>query len=149
MPIQIPEAESLMDLFNLKGKVVVVTGASGPRGMGIEAARGCAEMGADVVVTYSSRAEGGEKNAQDLQERYGVKSKAFKCNVGDYDNVIKFVEDVIKEFGKIDVFIANAGRPADRGVLDGSKQKWDEVIATDLNGTAYCAKAVGQHFKSV
>ncbi|KAK5202548.1 L-xylulose reductase [Exophiala xenobiotica] len=147
MPIQIPEAQSLMDLFNLKGKVVVVTGASGPKGMGIEAARGCAEMGADVVITYSSRAEGGEKNAQDLRERYGVKSKAFKCNVGDYDNVIKLVQDVIKEFGKIDVFIANAGRPADCGILDGSKQKWDEVIATDLNGTAYCAKAVGQHFK--
>ncbi|KAK5400840.1 hypothetical protein LTR06_011192 [Exophiala xenobiotica] len=89
MPIQISEAESLMDLFNLKGKVVVVTGASGPKGMGIEAARGCAEMGADVVVTYSSRAEGGEKNAQHIRERYGVKSKAFKCNVGDHDNAIK------------------------------------------------------------
>ena len=42
----IPKAEGLMDLFSLKGKVVIVTGASGPRGMGIEAARGCAEMGA-------------------------------------------------------------------------------------------------------
>ncbi|KAL2350594.1 hypothetical protein BJ546DRAFT_389724 [Cryomyces antarcticus] len=51
--IDVPKAESLRDLFSLKGKVVVVTGASGPKGMGIEAARGCAEMGADVVVTYS------------------------------------------------------------------------------------------------
>jgi len=42
MPIRIPKAESLLDLFSLKGKVVVVTGASGARGMGIEAARGCA-----------------------------------------------------------------------------------------------------------
>lgn len=42
MPIRIPKADSLLDLFSLKGKVVVVTGASGARGMGIEAARGCA-----------------------------------------------------------------------------------------------------------
>lgn len=52
MPQQIPKAESLMELFSLKDKVVVVTGASGPKGMGIEAARGCAEMGADVAITY-------------------------------------------------------------------------------------------------
>lgn len=52
MPIEVPKSDSLKDLFSLKGKVVVVTGASGPRGMGIEAARGCAEMGADVAITY-------------------------------------------------------------------------------------------------
>jgi len=139
--------ESLTDMFSLKGKVVVVTGASGPKGMGIEAARGCAEMGADVVVTYSSRAEGGEKNAKELSETYGVKSKAYKCNIADYDNVVKFVADVIKDFGKIDVFIANAGATADSGILDGSVEDWNHVIQVDLNGTFHCAKAVGHHFK--
>ncbi|KAI9702894.1 MAG: L-xylulose reductase [Candelina mexicana] len=147
MPISIPKAESIHDLFSLKGKVVVVTGASGPRGMGIEAARGCAEMGADVVVTYSSRAEGGEKNAKELREKYGVKSQAYKCNVSDYDDVVKFVQQVIKDFGKIDVFIANAGATANNGVLDASVEDWNHVINVDLNGTAYCAKAVGAHFK--
>ncbi|TKA65374.1 putative NADP-dependent mannitol dehydrogenase [Cryomyces minteri] len=145
--IDVPKADSLHDLFSLKGKVVVVTGASGPKGMGIEAARGCAEMGADVVVTYSSRAEGGEKNAKELSEKYGIKSKAYKCNIADYDNVSKFVNDVIKEFGKIDVFIANAGATASSGILDGSVEDWNEVIQVDLNGTFHCAKAVGAHFK--
>ncbi len=51
MPIDIPKTDSLAEMFSLKGKVVVVTGASGPRGMGIEAARGCAEMGADLAIT--------------------------------------------------------------------------------------------------
>lgn len=115
--------------------------------MGIEAARGCAEMGADVVVTYSSRAEGGLRNAKELSEKYGVKSKAYKCNIGNYDDVKAFVDTVIKEFGKIDVFIANAGATADSGILDGSVDAWNHVIQVDLNGTFHCAKAVGHHFK--
>src|SRR5256885_961180 len=68
MPVQgngIPEASRLSDLFSLKGKVVVVTGASGPRGMGIEAARGCAEMGAGLAITYSSRPDRARKNAEE------------------------------------------------------------------------------------
>lgn len=117
MPIEIPKANHLMDLFSLKGKVVVVTGASGPRGMGIEAARGCAELGADVAITYATRPEGGEKNAKELQEQYGIKSKAYKCDVGTYDSVDQLVKDVIKDFGKIDGFVANAGRTANSGIL--------------------------------
>ncbi|KAJ5875058.1 NADP-dependent mannitol dehydrogenase [Penicillium subrubescens] len=147
MPIPVPQADSLKDLLSLKGKVVVVTGASGPRGMGIEAARGCAEMGADLAITYASRPEGGERNAKELSEKYGVKVKAYKCDVGKWESVDGLVKDVIKEFGKIDAFIANAGRTANSGILDGSVQDWQEVIQTDLTGTFHCAKAVGAHFK--
>ncbi|KAK3367953.1 hypothetical protein B0H63DRAFT_405197 [Podospora didyma] len=143
----VPEASRLSELFSLKGKVVVVTGASGPKGMGIEAARGCAEMGADVAITYSSRKSGAEKNVEELAKDYGVKAKCYKCDVGDYANVEQLVSDVIRDFGKIDAFIANAGATADAGVIDGSKEDWDKVIHTDLNGTAYCAKAVGPHFR--
>jgi sorbose reductase len=117
MPIPVPKPDSLLELFSLRGKVVVVTGASGARGMGIEAARGCAEMGADVAITYSSRPEGGEKNAKELGEKYGVKVKAYKLDIGNYDNVQKLVKDVIADFGKIDAFIANAGRTADSGMF--------------------------------
>jgi hypothetical protein len=120
MPIAIPKAQELKDLFSLKGKVVVITGASGPKGMGIEAARGCAEMGANVAITYASRPDGGEKNAKELSEKYGVKAKAYKLDIGDYASVEKLVKDVISEFGQIDAFIANAGRTADSGILDGS-----------------------------
>lgn len=147
MPIPVPETDSLKELFSLKGKVVIVTGASGATGIGTEAARGCAEMGADVAITYSSRKEGGEKNSKELSEKYGIKSKPYKCNVGDYKDVEKLVADVIKDFGKVDVFIANAGRTADSGILDGTVEAWNEVIETDLNGTFNCARAVGLHFR--
>lgn len=127
MPIEVPVKDNLGDLFSLRGKVVVVTGASGPRGMGIEAARGCAEMGADVAITYSSRAAGGEKIAKELHDTYGVKAKAFKCNVARFDEVNHPVTDVIAEFGKIDAFIANAGKAANNSILDSSVSEWHEV----------------------
>ena len=115
MPIPVPKPESLLELFSMKGKVAVVTGASGPRGMGIEAARGLAEMGADLAITYASRPEGGEKNAKELAATYGVKVKAYKLDIGSWESVEKLVADVIKDFGKIDAFVANAGRTADSG----------------------------------
>merc|ERR1711881_543106 len=117
MPIPPPKGDSLKEMLSLKGKVVVVTGASGPTGIGTEAARGCAEMGADVAITYSSRPEGGEKNAKELADKYGVKAKAYKLNVGKYEDV------------------------------EASVQAWNEVIETDLNGVFNCARAVGLHFR--
>jgi len=147
MPIPVPKAESLMDLFSLKGKVVVVTGASGPKGMGIEAARGCAEMGADVAITYASRAAGAEKNVKELAEKYGVKAKHYKLDVANYDNVKSFMDEVIKDFGKVDAFIANAGRTASSGIVDGGVEEYEEVIQTDLIGVFHCAKVAGTHFK--
>ena len=116
MPIPVPKGEHLLDLFSLKGKVVVVTGASGPKGMGIEAARGCAELGANVAITYASRPEGGERNAKELSESYGIKSKAYKLNISDYKDVEKLVADVIKDFGKVchpSYILLSSGDPAD------------------------------------
>ncbi|KAI2617907.1 L-xylulose reductase [Hypoxylon sp. NC1633] len=147
MPQPIPKTSSLIELFSLKGKVIVITGASGPRGMGIEAARGCAEMGAELAITYSTRKEGAEKNVEELSKTYGVKVKAYECNISEYSQCEKLVSDVIQDFGHIDGFIANAGATAHNGVVEGSSESWDKVIQIDLNGTAYCAKAVGAHFK--
>jgi sorbose reductase len=142
MPIPPPKGDSLKELLSLKGKVVVVTGASGPTGIGTEAARGCAEMGADVAITYSSRREGGEKNAKELEYKYGVKARPYKLNVGKYEDVEACVAEIIKDFGKIDVFIANAGRTSDTDILSGTVDAWREVIETDLNGVFNCARAV-------
>jgi sorbose reductase len=134
MPITVPKATELKDLFNLKGKVVIVTGASGATGIGTEAARGCAEFGADVAITYNSRAEGAEKNAKEMSEKYGVKVKAYKCQVNQYSSCEQLIKDVVADFGKVDVFIANAGKTADNGILDATVDQWNEVIETDLTG---------------
>ncbi|PYI06970.1 NAD(P)-binding protein [Aspergillus sclerotiicarbonarius CBS 121057] len=147
MPIPIPTASKLTDLLSLKGKVVVVTGASNPRGIGIEAARGCAEMGATVAITYFTRKDSAEQNARDLAAEYGVQAKAYPCDIRDYAAAETLVQSVLADFGQIDGFIANAGRAADAGVLEGSVADWMEIVQTDLNGAFHCSKAVGEHFK--
>ncbi|KDN68223.1 putative short chain dehydrogenase [Colletotrichum sublineola] len=117
---------------HLKGKVVVVTGASSPHSMGIKAACSCAEMGADLALTYSSCKEGAKKNAAELKKEYSVKVKIYKLNVSNYDNVEATTKQIISDFSKIDAFIANAGATADTRI--------------NLNGMAYYAKAVSAYF---
>jgi len=73
-------------------------------------------MGANLAITYASRPEGGEKNAKELSEKYGVKVKAYKLDIGSWESVDSTVKEIIKEFGQIDGFIANAGRTADSGL---------------------------------
>ncbi|KAI5465276.1 mannitol dehydrogenase [Mariannaea sp. PMI_226] len=147
MTVLAPSSERLADLFSLKNKVVVVTGASGPFGIGLEAARGCAEMGADIAITYHSRSAGAAKNAEELSKEYGVTARAYPCDISSWISVENAVAAIISDFGKIDVFIANAGRATDNGVLGGTVQGWTDVIQADLNGTFHCAKAVGPHFR--
>lgn len=106
MPISAPKATKVLDLLSLKGKTVIVTGASGAKGIGIEAARGCAEMGANIALTYSSRPDGAQKNADELAKTYGVKTKAYQLNVVKYTDVEAFVNQVVQDFGTIDGFIA-------------------------------------------
>ncbi|KAH2653250.1 L-xylulose reductase [Aspergillus fumigatus] len=133
MPIPVPAASSLLDLLSLKGKTVPPVAA---------------RKWAPTSPSHTPPArKAARKNAAEIAKTYGVKAKAYKCNVGDWESVQKLVADVIAEFGQIDAFIANAGRTASAGILDGSVNDWAEVIQTDLTGTFYCAKAVGPHFK--
>lgn len=147
MPIPIPKGDRLSDLFSLKGKVVVVTGASGSRGIGYEVARGCAELGASVATTYFTRDEEARRNTELLSKEFGVQAKTYYCDICDYSSVEKLVQSVIADFGQIDGFVANAGQAASSGVLDGSVEDWTKIVQVDLNGPFYCAKAVGPHFK--
>ncbi|CAI6092911.1 unnamed protein product [Clonostachys chloroleuca] len=147
MPLETPTADSILDLFSLKNKVVVITGASGPTGIGYAAARGCAEMGANVAITYNTRQQEAEQNVKDLIKDYGVTAKSYKLDVTVFEEVEKLVSRVVADFGRIDAFIANAGATANAGVIDGTKDAWDRVVQIDLNGVAYCAMAVGPYFR--
>src|SRR6476661_4952895 len=108
----------------LENKVAVVTGAA--RGIGEAIALKFAEHGAHVAFTYVS--ESSEPKAAALEEKLkslGVKAKAYKSNAGNFAESEAMVNDVVKEFGAIDVCVNNAGISKDNLLLRLTEQQWD------------------------
>ena len=122
----------------LEGKVVLITGAT--RGIGKGIAEVFAAHGAEVAFTYA----GSVDKAKELEIALGkiTKVKAYQSDASDYDAAQKLVEDVISEFGKIDILINNAGITKDNLMLRMSKEDWDKVINVNLDSVFNLTKAV-------
>lgn len=115
----------------LEGKVAIVTGAA--RGIGAAIVLKFAEHGADIAFTYVS--DGSAQKAAVLEgqlQALGVKAKVYKSNAADFAQCETFVNDVLKEFGKIDVLVNNAGISKDNLLLRVSPEEWDMVMTTNL-----------------
>src|SRR6185436_8774048 len=100
----------------LENKVAVVTGAA--RGIGEGIALKLAEHGAHIAFTYIS--DSSAEKARVLEEKlkeFGVKAKAYQSNAGDYAACESFVNDVLKEFGGVDICVNNAGISKDNLLL--------------------------------
>jgi len=125
----------------LENKVAIVTGAA--RGIGEAIARKFAEHGANVAFTYvrDSSAEKAAALEIKLQEM-GVKAKGYKTNAGDFAQCETFVNDALKEFGKIDICVNNAGISKDNLLLRLTPEQWDDVIKVNLNSVFYMTKQV-------
>lgn len=125
----------------LDGKVAIVTGAA--RGIGEAIALKFAEQGANVAFTYVS--DGSAEKASGLEAKLtemNVKAKAYKSNAGDFTQCEAFVNDVLKEFGTVDICVNNAGISKDNLLLRLSPDQWDEVIKVNLNSVFYMTKQV-------
>jgi 3-oxoacyl-[acyl-carrier protein] reductase len=125
----------------LDNKVAIVTGAA--RGIGEAIAIKLAEHGASIAFTYVSDSSAEKANA--LEEKLkglGVKAKAYKSNAGVYAESEAFVNDVIKEFGNIDVCVNNAGISKDNLLLRMTEQQWDDVMAVNLKSVFNMTKQV-------
>jgi 3-oxoacyl-[acyl-carrier protein] reductase len=125
----------------LEGKVVIVTGAA--RGIGEGIALKLAEQGAHIAFTYVS--EGSAERSATLQEKLigmGVKAKAYRSNAGNFQECETFVNDVMKEFGSVDVCVNNAGISKDNLLLRMTEEQWTDVIQTNLNSVFNMTKQV-------
>lgn len=125
----------------LEGKVAIVTGAA--RGIGEGIALKFAEQGAHVAFTYVS--DSSAEKAKALEEKLkalGVNAKAYQSNAGDYAACEAFANDVLKEFGKIDICVNNAGISKDNLLLRMSVDQWNEVIQVNLNSVFNMTKQV-------
>jgi sorbose reductase len=137
--------DNILDAFSLKGKVASVTGSSG--GIGWAIAEGYAQAGADVAIWYNTHPA--DDKAKYLTEKYGVRSKAYKANITDFKHVEEVIQQIAKDFGTIDIFVANAGIAwTDGPEIDvPGVDKWNKVVDDDLNSAFYCAHAVGPIFR--
>jgi len=113
----------------LENKVALVTGAS--RGIGEAIAIKFAENGANVAFTYLSSDEKA-KALEDKLTGMGVKAKAYKSNAADYPAAEQLANDVVKEFGTIDICVNNAGISKDNLLLRLTPEQWDDVIQANL-----------------
>jgi 3-oxoacyl-[acyl-carrier protein] reductase len=123
----------------LQDKVVLITGAS--RGIGKSIAEECVKHGAKVAFTYISSDEKARALEAELTANGGV-AKGFKSDAGDFEQAQKLVDDVVAEFGTVDVLVNNAGITRDTLLMRMTEQQWDEVINTNLKSAFNLTKAV-------
>ena len=128
-------------LFDLSGRVAIVTGAT--RGLGRAIAGAFAHAGAEVVVV-SRKADACEHTVAELRGA-GARAVAYPCHVGRWDELDGLVEFAYGEFGRVDVLVNNAGVSPVYGTLgDVSEALFDKVVAVNLKGPFRLAALVGE-----
>ncbi|TPE44361.1 3-oxoacyl-[acyl-carrier-protein] reductase [Pontibacter mangrovi] len=126
----------------LEGKVALITGAS--KGIGRAIAQQFVQMGAQVAFTYLSSVEKGQALEQELAAG-GGKVKGYRSDASDYAQAEQLVEDVVKEFGKIDIVVNNAGITRDGLLMRMSEEQWDAVMNVNLKSVFAVTKAATKH----
>jgi len=125
----------------LQNKTAIITGAA--RGIGEAIALKFAENGANIAFTYVS--DSSRERANKLEEefvRLGVKGKGYQTNAGDYAASEIFVNDVLKEFGQIDIVVNNAGISKDNLLMRMTPEQWDDVMTVNLKSVFNITKQV-------
>lgn len=123
-------------LFDLSGKVALVTGGS--RGIGRAIALALSAHGAQVAVNYASNADAAEETVAAIG---GGNAVALEGNVADASTGVQLVEKTVAAFGRIDILVNNAGVTADDLLLRIDEEAWDRVMDTNLKGTYSLTKA--------
>ncbi len=121
----------------LTGKIAIVTGAS--RGIGRQIAKTLAEQGAAVIVNYCGSEQAANETVEQITASGGT-AKAYQADVSDYTQAADMMNDVVKEYGRIDILINNAGITRDNLILKMNDEDFMKVINTNLTGTFNCVK---------
>ncbi len=129
--------------ISLKGKVVLVTGAS--RGIGAAIAKACADSDAKVALHYNSN----QTQAKEVLKELNADSEAFQADLGNTDSLIRLFEQVVEHFGKVDVLVNNAGI-AISSDMEGSNESWvkdwDTTFAVNTRAQGLLCKLAIDHF---
>lgn len=123
----------------LEGKTAIVTGAA--RGIGKAIALRFAEAGANVAITDLQLNENAESVVKEC-EAHGVKAKAYASDASSFEGTEKVVNEIIEDFGGVDVLVNNAGITMDTLMMRMTEQQWDTVINVNLKSVFNFTKAV-------
>jgi NAD(P)-dependent dehydrogenase (short-subunit alcohol dehydrogenase family) len=129
---------TLLETYNLDGKVALVTGAGS--GLGVEFAEAVAEAGGDVACADLNL--GAAEQTAARVEKHGRRAIAIRADVSDEQQVATMVAETVRTLGRLDILFNNAG-VADANptpIHQMSSADWHEVIAVDLHGVFYCAR---------
>jgi 3-oxoacyl-[acyl-carrier protein] reductase len=128
-------------MFRLDGKVALVTGGS--RGIGKACCEALAEQGATVVVNYV-KGEAAAREVADAVKSRGGKADVSGFDVADSKAVDAAIESIVKQHGKLDVLVANAGISIDALLLRLKDEDFDKLFATNVRGAIACARAASR-----
>lgn len=126
--------------MKLTGQVAIVTGAG--QNIGEAMAKLFAQEGAAVAI-IDLDATKGQRVASDIKTS-GGKAVAIKCDVSRSAEVQAMVQQVVKEFGRIDILVNNAARTCNKNIFDTTEDEWDSVLAVSLKSQFLCCKYVAQ-----
>lgn len=129
----------MKDLFELEGKVAIVTG--GNRGIGKAIARGFATMGVNLILVARDSVKTAEA-AQEMRNEFGTRVLAVKVDVQQEQEINTMVAEALDAFGRIDILVNNAGGNIRKMPQDYLIAEWDEVLNTNLRSAFLCSKAV-------
>jgi 2-deoxy-D-gluconate 3-dehydrogenase len=133
-----------MSLFDLTGRVALLTGGNG--GIGLGMARGLAQAGAAVVIAARNASKSAAA-AEELQQ-LGARVATVEVDVQDRAAVKRMVQAAIDRFERIDILVANAGINIRKPPQDYAPEEWQQVLDVNLNGPFFCAQAVYPHMKA-
>ena len=117
--------------MEIKGTVSVVTG--GTRGIGKSTALKLAELGSDIAIIYNTR-DDLAKEVQSEIEKLGRKCKCYKCDVSNFEEVRKTINEIINDLGRIDILVNNAGIAIKTDFTEATEEIWNKTIDINLKG---------------
>ena len=127
----------------LKGKTIIITGASREIGKGI--ATTLAQNGANIAFTYSQSVDSANKLVKEIKD-LGVNCKAYKSNAASYEEAQSLAQNILKDFETFDVLINNAGITKDNLLMRMSEEDFDKVIEVNLKSVFNMVKACQRVF---
>jgi 3-oxoacyl-(acyl-carrier-protein) reductase len=125
--------------MQLEGRTALVTGAS--RGIGRAIAVALAAEGADVAVNYVASEAPAREVVEEIRAM-GRRSLLARADVADYPDAFRMAQDILKEFGHLDILINNAGITSDKTFVKMDHASWRKVLAINLDGVFNCTKVL-------